>query len=73
MQPLGIFFIDAFNYLEDEKGVLDPRWEMFLAVQQTGGTPIIVRTLPPIQAEIPCSSRAIFSHHMERQVEQQRS
>lgn len=42
---MGIFFIDAFNYLEDEKGVLDPRWEMFLAVQETDGIPIIVRCL----------------------------
>lgn len=48
LQPLGIFFIDAFNYLEDEKGVVDPRWEMFLAVQESADGPIIVRTPPSL-------------------------
>ena len=46
IQPLGVFFIDAFNYLEDETGAIDPRWEMFLAVRHINGCPVIVRSTP---------------------------
>ena len=42
LQPLLIFFIDAANFIDDSAGGIDPRWELYTAVETTAAGQIIV-------------------------------
>jgi hypothetical protein len=42
LQPLLIFFIDAANFIDDGAGGVDPRWELYTAVETTAAGQIIV-------------------------------
>lgn len=39
-----IFFIDAASFIDEESGTIDPRWELYLAVESTAAGQIIVST-----------------------------